>query len=84
MKRKTEEFIKDDCKARITRLEALLEGASAQKDEMRKEILQLTSEVSELRVKVSYLEKDKIELMAKIPIKGQYPNKKRSPLPTKK
>lgn len=76
-KRKTEEFIKDDCKTRITRLETLLENASKQKEEMREEILQLTAEVSELRVKVSYLEKDKNDLLNKITVKPVHNTKKR-------
>ena len=48
-------FIKKDCRDRIDKLEILLEKSSKEKDEMRKTILDLTSQVSELRVKVDYL-----------------------------
>lgn len=50
-----EDFIRHDCKDRISKLEALLEESSKEKDEMRALILKLTSEVAELRVKVEYL-----------------------------
>lgn len=62
-KEKTENFMKDDCRERIRKMEILLERSSAEKEEMRKEILKLTSEVSELRVKVEFLEKENIELI---------------------
>lgn len=62
-KEKTENFMKDDCRERIRKMEILLERSSAEKEEMRKEILALTSEVSELRVKVEYLERENIELI---------------------
>lgn len=50
-----EDFIRHDCKDRISKLEALLEESAKEKDEMRNLILKLTSEVAELRVKVEYL-----------------------------
>ena len=50
-----EDFIRHDCKDRISKLEALLEESAKEKDEMRALILKLTSEVAELRVKVEYL-----------------------------
>ena len=50
-----EDFIRHDCKDRISKLEALLEESAKEKDEMRSLILKLTSEVAELRVKVKYL-----------------------------
>jgi hypothetical protein len=50
-----EDFIRHDCKDRISKLEALLEESSKEKDEMRSLILKLTSEVAELRIKVEYL-----------------------------
>jgi len=50
-----EDFIRHDCKDRISKLEALLEESAKEKDEMRVLILKLTSEVAELRVKVEYL-----------------------------
>lgn len=48
-------WIKNDCTSRITKLEALLEQSSREKDEMRAVILQLTAQVAELRTKVEYL-----------------------------
>lgn len=57
-KEKAELAHKDDCRDRITKLEALLEHSGDEKDSMRKAILELTSEVSQLRVKVEYLTKD--------------------------
>ena len=39
-----EDFIRHDCKDRISKLEALLEAASKEKDEMRKMIVDLRSE----------------------------------------
>ena len=56
-KEKSENFMKDECRERIVKLEVLLERSSKEKDEMRQEILKLTSEVSELRVKVVFFQK---------------------------
>lgn len=49
---------RDDLRERVKRLEQLLQESSEEKDEMRDQILGLTKEVSELRVKVSFLEKE--------------------------
>ena len=48
-------FIRNDCTSRITKLEALLEQSSREKDEMRGIILNLTAQVAELRTKVEFL-----------------------------
>lgn len=61
-KEKAENFMKDECRERIAKLEVLLEKSSKEKDDMRQEILKLTSQVSELRVKVEFLEKENQEL----------------------
>ena len=50
-----EDFIRHDCKDRISKLEALLEESSKEKDDLRNLILKLTSEVAELRTKVEFL-----------------------------
>lgn len=50
-----EDFIRHDCKDRISKLEALLEASSKEKDEMRALILKLTEQVAELRTKVEFL-----------------------------
>ena len=52
-------FIRNDCTSRITKLEALLEQSSKEKDEMRQIILSLTAQVAELRTKVEYLTDNK-------------------------
>jgi predicted nuclease with TOPRIM domain len=44
-----------DCRERISKLEALLEESSNEKNELRQLILQLTSQVAELRVKVEFI-----------------------------
>jgi phage shock protein A len=54
-----EDFIRHDCKDRISKLEALLEESSKEKDELRKMVLDLTREVAALRVKVEIFEKQK-------------------------
>lgn len=55
-KEKDENFIRHDCKDRISKLEALLETSSKEKDELRLMILQLTKEVATLRTKVEFFE----------------------------
>ena len=52
------DFMKNDYKERIEKLETLLEKATFEKNELRGKILDLTSEVSKLRVKVEYLSKE--------------------------
>ena len=58
-----EEFIRHDCKDRISKLEILLEMSSKEKDEMRTTILKLTEQVAALTVKVEYLQKENNELL---------------------
>jgi septal ring factor EnvC (AmiA/AmiB activator) len=54
-KERDDEFIRHDCKDRIAKLEALLERSSQEKDEMRKQILDLVGEVAALRTEIKYL-----------------------------
>ena len=56
-KERDDDFIRHDCKDRISKLETLLEAAGKEKDELRGLVLKLTSEVAELRVKVEFLSK---------------------------
>jgi len=63
-KEKSDNFMKDDCRERIIKLEILLEKSSQEKDTMRSEILNLTKEVSALRVKVEFLVKENNELLS--------------------
>jgi septal ring factor EnvC (AmiA/AmiB activator) len=57
-----DDFIRHDCKDRISKLEALLEESSKEKDELRNLILKLTSEVAELRTKVDFLSQENTKL----------------------
>jgi septal ring factor EnvC (AmiA/AmiB activator) len=54
-KERDDEFIRHDCKDRIAKLEALLAASSREKDEMRKQILDLVGEVAALRTEIKYL-----------------------------
>jgi hypothetical protein len=54
-KERDDDFIRHDCKDRITKLEALLERSSQEKDEMRQQILDLVAEVASLRTEIKYL-----------------------------
>jgi septal ring factor EnvC (AmiA/AmiB activator) len=54
-KERDDDFIRHDCKDRISKLEALLERSSQEKDEMRAQILELVSEVASLRTELKYL-----------------------------
>ena len=56
-KERDEEFIRHDCKDRISKLEALLVESSREKDDLRKMVLELTREVAALRTKVEFFEK---------------------------
>ena len=60
---KDEDFIRHDCKDRISKLEALLEASAKEKDELRAMVLTLTKEVAALTVKVEFLtnENQKLE-----------------------
>ena len=55
-KERDEEFIRHDCKDRISKLEALLAESAKEKDELRNIVLQLTAQVAELRTKVEFLQ----------------------------
>jgi len=62
-KERDDEFIRHDCKDRISKLEALLERSAVEKDELRTMVLGLTKEVAALTVKVEFLtaENNKLE-----------------------
>jgi hypothetical protein len=60
-KERDDEFIRHDCKDRIAKLEALLQQASREKDEMRQTILKLTEQVSALSVKVDFLQNGNVK-----------------------
>jgi len=62
-----DEFIKHDCKDRITKLETLLQESSREKEELRSMVLQLTKEVAALSVKVEYLTKENDKLEKAVP-----------------
>jgi hypothetical protein len=60
---KDEDFIRHDCKDRISKLEALLVESSKEKDALRDMVLALTKEVAALSVKVEYLTKENEKLI---------------------
>ena len=60
---KDEDFIRHDCRDRISKLEALLISSAQEKDSMRQTILDLTEKVAQLTVKVEYLQKENVKLM---------------------
>jgi septal ring factor EnvC (AmiA/AmiB activator) len=64
-KEKSEDYMKDECRDRITKLEVLLERSSSEKDDLRNQILELTREVAQLRTKVEFLEDRNKELQKK-------------------
>jgi phage shock protein A len=66
-KERDEEFIRHDCKDRISKLEGLLEAAGKEKDELRMMVLELTKEVAALGVKVEYLTKENDKLEKAVP-----------------
>lgn len=57
-KERDDDFIKHDCKDRISKLEALLASSSREKDDLRQMVLDLTKEVAALTVKVEFLTKE--------------------------
>ena len=73
-KERDDEFIRHDCKDRISKLEALLEQSSKEKDELRNMVLSLTKEVAALSVKVEFLTKENEELNKKAKPKKQILN----------
>lgn len=65
-KERDEEFIRNDCKDRLTKMEALLESSSREKDDMRATILKLTEQVAALAIKVEFLQRENSELINKL------------------
>jgi len=56
---------RDDLKNRVRNLEAMLASSADEKDELRNKVLTLTEEVSALRIKVEFLEKENERLKNK-------------------
>lgn len=65
-KERDEDFIRHDCRDRISKLEVLLQESSREKDDMRSTILALTEKVSALTVKVEFLQRENSELLEEI------------------
>jgi peptidoglycan hydrolase CwlO-like protein len=61
------ECIRHYCKYIISKLEALLENSSKEKDELRSMVLELTREVAALSVKVEFLTKENDKLEKSLP-----------------
>jgi len=66
-KERDDEFIRHDCKDRISKLKALLEASSKEKDDLRNMVLALTKEVAALSVKVEFLTKENDKLEKALP-----------------
>ena len=64
-KERDEDFIKTDCRDRISKLEALLVQSSREKDDLRNMVLSLTKEVAALSVKVEFLTRENEQLHKK-------------------
>ena len=64
-KERDEDFIRHDCKDRISKLEALLASSSREKDDLRQMVLNLTKGVAALSVKVEFLTKENDDLHKK-------------------
>lgn len=58
LKKDEDNFIKQDCRDRIAKLEVLLKESSQEKEKMRETILLLTEKVAALTVKVEFLRKE--------------------------
>ena len=66
-KERDDEFIRHDCKDRISKLEGLLEAAGKEKDELRKMLIEMTAKIAELTVRVDYLTKENEKLEKIVP-----------------
>ena len=66
-KERDDDFVRHDCKDRISKLEALVELASKEKDDLRNMVLELTREVAALGVKVEFLTKENDKLEKALP-----------------
>lgn len=56
-KERDEDWVKSDCKDRISKLEALLELSSKEKEQMRSQILELSTMVAKLQTQIEFLQK---------------------------
>jgi len=56
---------RDDLKNRVRNLESMLANSSDEKDQLRKQVLDLVAEVHSLRVEVDYLKKENERLKNK-------------------
>ena len=60
-KKESDMDFKYDCRARIDKLEYLLGESSKEKEELRKTILELSTELASLRTKIEIMEKEREE-----------------------
>lgn len=65
-KKDDDNFIKQDCRDRIAKLEALLQESADEKERLRTTILELTEKVAALTVKVEFLQKENNELVQRL------------------
>ena len=75
-KERDDDFIRHDCKDRISKLEGLLEAAAREKDDLRRMVLDLTKQVAELRVTVNFLRDENLKLETTILKKPRSPKTK--------
>ena len=66
-KERDDGFIRHEWKDRMSKLEALLESSSKEKDDLRNMVLALTKEVAALSVKVEFLTKENDKLEKALP-----------------
>lgn len=64
-KREDNNMYREDLRSRVKKLESLLTQSEIEKNKMREQILECTKELSELRVKVEFLEKENERLKNK-------------------
>lgn len=58
LKREDEDFIRDDFSNRIDKLEDLLEKSAIEKDDLRKQVLELTTQIAELSIKIKFVQEE--------------------------
>lgn len=62
---KNDDFIKNDCKERILKLEKKLDIALAEKEELNALVLRLTKRITELETRIEFLTKEKNRLSSR-------------------
>lgn len=58
LKREDQDFIRDDFRDRIDKLELLLEQSAKEKDDLRQQVLDLTKQIAELSIKIKFVQEE--------------------------